>query len=232
MSAKKKSAKKPKEGTLQIGLLLDESGSMLGNETAVVGGVNEFVEQLRLQEDETKVVATLGLFDSHGNDPVVRYAYAGIPLEEVAPLGPGEYAPRGATPLNDAVAGVIRKIAKQMSKGDRVILVVLTDGYENASETPTRKLRKLIAAKEADGWEFVYLGANQDAWAESEAIGIADRGKRFDFDASPAGTRAAMAHSARKAMRFREDPDAYKAELADDGDRILEDGSVRREREE
>jgi hypothetical protein len=232
MSAKKKPAKKPKGSTLQVGLLLDESGSMLGNETAVVGGVNEFVEQLRLQEDETKVVATLGLFDSHGNDPVVRYAYAGIPLDEVAPLDPGAYLPRGATPLNDAVAGVIRKIAKQKSKGDRVILVVLTDGLENASETPTRKLRKLIVEKEAEGWEFVYLGANQDSWAESEAIGIADRGKRFDFDASPAGTRAAMAHSAGKAMRFREDPDAYKAELADDGDRILEDGSVRREREE
>jgi uncharacterized protein YegL len=231
MSARKKSAKKPEPETLHVGLLLDESGSMCGNETAVIGGVNEFVEQLRHQEAESKVVATLGLFDRNGNEPVVRYAYAGIPLDEVAALGNGDYAPRGATPLNDAVVGVIRKIDEQHSKGDRVILVILTDGLENASETPSRKVRKLIQEKEAKGWEFIYLGANHDSWAESERIGIADRGKRFDFQASPHGTRAAMAHSAEKVKRWRSNEAAYRAEQADEGDVIDPDGTVRRERD-
>ena len=221
-----------KNETLHVGLLLDESGSMCGNENAVIGGVNEFVANLRHQESETKVLATLGLFDRNGNDPVVRYAYAGIPLDEVATLGEGDYVPRGATPLNDAVMGVIRKIDAQRSKGDRVILVVMTDGFENASETPSRAVRKLIAKREAQGWEFIYLGANQDSWAESERIGIADRGKRFDFDASPRGTVAAMAHSAEKVQRFREDPAAYRDELRDEGDVIDPDGKVRRERED
>ena len=186
---------------------------MLGNESAVIGGVNEFVEKLRSQESKTKVSATLGTFDRHGNDPVVRYAYSGIPLEEVVAMTPEQYLPRGATPLNDAVAGVIRQIDSQASKGDRVMLVVLTDGLENASETPTRELRKLIAEKEAEGWEFIYLGANQDAWAESDAIGITARGKKFDFVASHAGTAAAMRFASDRARRFREEPGRYTREL-------------------
>lgn len=220
--------------TLHVGLLLDESGSMAGTESSVVGGVNEFVEKLRADEagNETKVVATLGMFDRHAHDPVVRYAYAGIPLDEVAVLQPGAYRPRGATPLNDAVAGVIRKIDGQRSKGDRVILVVLTDGFENASETPSGALRKLIADKEAEGWEFIYLGANQDAWDDSDQIPIAPRGRKFDFEASPAGTAAALRHSAVRVRDFRDDPAEYSDSLRRQGDSIRPDGSVTRERDD
>lgn len=224
-------SKKSKSQKLHVGLLLDESGSMLGNESAVVGGVNEFVEKLRSQESTTKVSATLGTFDRSGNDPVVRYAYSGIPLEEVVAMTPEQYLPRGATPLNDAVAGVIRQIDSQASKGERVMLVVLTDGLENASETPTRELRKLIAKKEAEGWEFIYLGANQDAWAESDAIGIQARGKKFDFVASRAGTAAAMRHAADRASRFRDAPEEYVEELRTLGDSISESGRVERKRD-
>lgn len=230
-SKKKSKTEDSRDDRLHVGLLLDESGSMLGNESSVIGGVNEFVEKLRLQESETKVVATLGKFDLHGGAPVVRYAYSGIPLDEVATMALEEYMPRGATPLNDALAGVIREIDEQCSKGDRVILVVLTDGLENASETPTRQLRKLIARKEAAGWEFIYLGANQDAWAESDAIGIQARGKKFDFVASRAGTAAAMSVAADRASRFRAEPDAYRQELESLGDSISESGAVERKRE-
>jgi uncharacterized protein YegL len=221
--------------TLHVGLLLDESGSMAGTEAAVVGGVNEFVEKLRADEAgaETKVVATLGVFDRHAHDPVVRYAYAGIPLEEVTTFETGDYRPRGATPLNDAVVGVIRKIASDIrGKGDRVILVVLTDGFENASETPSRVVRKLIAEKEAEGWEFIYLGANQDAWADSGQIPVAPRGRKFDFDASPQGAAAALRHSASRVRDFRVDPAAYRESLKDQGDSILPDGGVERRRKD
>lgn len=219
-----------KNETLHLGLLLDESGSMGGTEAAVIGGVNEFVEKLRADESETKVVATLGMFDRHAHDPVVRYAYAGIPLEEVAVLEPGAYRPRGATPLNDAVVATIRSISDQVSKGDRVMLVVLTDGLENASETPSRTVRELIADKEADGWEFIYLGANQDSWADSGQIDVAARGRKFDFVATPAGTAAALRHSAGRVRDFRDDPDLYEASLPAQGDAILEDGEVERRR--
>ena len=54
---------KTKKKNLHVGLLIDESGSMLGMESAVVGGINEFVEKLRAEEDKTKVLATLGSAD-------------------------------------------------------------------------------------------------------------------------------------------------------------------------
>ncbi len=41
-----------------------------------------------------------------------------------------------------------------------------------------------------------------------------------------------MAHSAERVQRFREDAEAYRSELADEGDVIDPDGKVRREREE
>lgn len=219
-----------KSKALHVGLLIDESGSMLGMETAVVGGINEFVEKLRAEENETKVLATLGSFDRHGHDPVVRYAYAGIPLDEVDVVPPEFYRPRGATPLNDAVVGTIRKIDAAKGAKDRAILVILTDGLENASETSSKKVGKLIAAKEAEGWEFIYLGANQDSWADSGQIPVAPRGKKFDFEASAEGTRAALRHSAARVGRYRAAPDEYRAELDEMGDSIREDGRVERKR--
>jgi uncharacterized protein YegL len=215
--------------TVHVGLLIDETGSMGGTEIAVVGGINEFIESLRADNADARVVATLSMFDLHGNDPVVRVKFKGIPIEDVTLLGPGDYAPRGATPLNDAVAKTIRKMSRAVKKGDRAMLVILTDGLENSSETSSREVRKLIHRKEKAGWEFIYLGANQDAWAESERIGLAQTGKSLGWEASPAGTRDALALSADRAKSFRDDPERYKAELAQLGDSV-KDAKRRRPR--
>ena len=205
-------AKQTKD-TLHVGLLIDESGSMGPMHGAVIGGTNEFVAKLAADQNGTKVLATLGMFDLHGNDPVVRVKFEGIPVAEVGTLGPDDYAPRGATPLNDAVASTIWAMDKRVKKGHRAMLVILTDGLENSSKTSTRDLRKLILAREKRGWEFIYLGANQDAWAESDRIGIVARGKKFDYEASPAGTRAALRASGERAKRFRDAPAEYRTEL-------------------
>jgi uncharacterized protein YegL len=204
---------KPKKDTLHVGLLIDESGSMGPMHGAVIGGTNEFVAKLAADQNGTKVLATLGMFDLHGNDPVVRTKFEDIPVAEVATLGPDDYAPRGATPLNDAVGKTSRAMDKRVRKGHRAMLVILTDGLENASETTSRDVRKLINEREKRGWEFLYLGANQDAWAESQRMGIADRGKQFDYEASPAGTRAALRASGERAKRFRDSPAEYREEL-------------------
>ncbi len=130
------SKKKPE--TVHVGLLVDETGSMMRDEPAVIGGVNEFVENLRPPEADDQ-----GARDARHVRPAwqrpgraVRSSPASRSTRS-APLGPGDYAPRGATPLNDAVVKTIRKMAAQVKKGDRAMLVVLTDGLENASETPT-----------------------------------------------------------------------------------------------
>jgi Mg-chelatase subunit ChlD len=215
--------------TVHVGLLIDETGSMSGMEPAVVGGINEFVESLRADRADASVRVTLSMFDLHANDPVVRPKYKAIPLAEVAALEPGDYRPRGATPLNDAVSKTIRGMSRAVKKGHRAMLVILTDGLENASETPSREVRKLIHRKEKAGWEFIYLGANQDAWAESERIGLGDSGKNLSWDASPQGTRDALAVTADRAKSFRDDPARYKAEANDLGDSV-ESAKLRKRR--
>lgn len=222
-------AKTKTKDTLHVGLLVDETGSMCGTEPHVVGGINEFVAKLASDANGTRVLATLGMFDLHGNDPVVRVKFDDIPVEEVDTLGPGDYSPRGATPLNDAVVRTIRSMDKRVKKGHRAMLVILTDGLENASETSSRDVRKLIREREKRGWEFIYLGANQDAWSESQKIGLAQAGKSFDFSGSPEGTRAALRASGGRAKRFRDAPAAYAAELNQLDSRIGEtDEDVKR----
>ncbi|MGH3041442.1 MAG: vWA domain-containing protein [Gaiellaceae bacterium] len=215
-----KNGKSAGQETVHVGLLVDETGSMGGMEVAVVGGINEFIESLRADESEANVLATLSMFDLHGNDPVVRPRFKAIPLDEVTLLEAGDYTPRGATPLNDAVAKTIRSMSRAVKKGDRAMLVILTDGFENASETSSRDVRKLIHRKEKVGWEFIYLGANQDAWAESEKIGLAETGKNLRWDASPRGTQDALEVSADRAKSFRDDPARYKREALGLGDSV------------
>jgi len=89
--------------------------------------------------------------------------YEGVPLAAVPPL---ELEPRGGTALHDAIASAIISVRK--ADPDRVIMVIITDGEENASREykgveGARKVGGMIARRQAaDGWEFVFLGAGLD----------------------------------------------------------------------
>lgn len=224
----KKGGKDKHRDTLHVALLIDESGSMGPLHGAVIAGVNEFINELKVDPSPTtRTLASLAMFDLHGGEPPVRVRFSDLPLHKVRPVGPSEYAPRGATPLNDAVArtiGALEKLSRHGSgnggPADRVMIVVLTDGLENASETSSDELRKLIVAKEAEGWEFVYLGANQDTWAATQQMGLNQRGKHFAWEASLAGVGAAMRVGGDRAKKFRDAPDEYRAESSMLSDRI------------
>ena len=62
-----------------------------------------------------------------------------------------------------------------------------TDGLENASREYTKShIHDLIEQKTKDGWVFVYLGANQDAFAEAGSLGIAaNRTINYDVRDTP-----------------------------------------------
>ncbi len=223
----KTETKSPKRDILHVALLIDESGSMAPMQGAVIAGVNEFIGDLKADSSETtRTLASLAMFDLSGGEVPVRIRFFDRPLKRVRPIGPSDYVPRGMTPLNDAVArtiGLLEKAAAPASakgKADRVMMVVLTDGLENASETTSEGLRKLIVAREAAGWEFVYLGANQDTWATSQAMGLNQRGKHFGWEASAAGVGAALKVSSDRVLRFRDAPEQYRAESIQLDDRI------------
>jgi hypothetical protein len=155
-------------------VLLDRTGSMAACADDAVGGYNTYVSNL-----PAAACVSLTLFDSGGID-LVRDAVA--PPD--AALKDREFAPRGMTPLY--AIGQTITVAEGRSKGfDRVALVILTDGNENASVKFKRDdvLKLLKDKQEQDGWLVIYLGANQDAWAVGGQFGtVADNSMSIDAD--------------------------------------------------
>ncbi|OPL08843.1 MAG: hypothetical protein AVO33_07960 [delta proteobacterium ML8_F1] len=166
-------------------LLLDRSGSMQGLEHETIGGYNSMVEKQRELEGEATV--TTVLFDNH-----IEMLHDRVDIRKVVPLTREEYFVRGGTALLDALGLSIRRmvqVQRQMNPEDRakkVIFVITTDGYENASQHFSYPEIRSMIAKERDvyGWEFIFLGANIDAAAEAEKFGIArERTAQFHADA-------------------------------------------------
>lgn len=204
-ATKKKTAKKKTETkTTRIGFVIDESGSMQGNEQSVIDGYNEFVATLvKEAPDAAKVFGTLAFFDYNPPDPNVRFKRDNVVFGQMPELAHrvddygraiGDYRPRGLTPLNDAIAEMIGKLDEAAGEDDQVMLVIVTDGGENASkDIDLAGLRVLAEGREAAGWEFIYLGANVDSFSQARKIGLSGKaGQHANFVASPRGTANTM----------------------------------------
>lgn len=91
-------------------------------------------------------------------------------------LNEGTFQPRGGTPLIDAAYKTIKAVEESL-KGDtktKVTICIQTDGEENSSmEHDYKDLTALIKEKQALGWEFIFMGAGIDAYAQATAMGIA-----------------------------------------------------------
>ena len=70
-------------------------------------------------------------------------------------------------------------------------MLIVTDGQENASrETTADALRQMIEHQvHGYQWEFIYLGANVDAFAEGGKMGI-QAARNVNFDADVEGVQA------------------------------------------
>jgi uncharacterized protein YegL len=152
-----------------ICLILDRSGSMQGREGDVIGGVNNFIEEQKKLPDPASVAFVR--FDTE----IERFRPM-VDLSKVEPLTKAEYQPRGSTALLDAVGQTITKLDEdwKAEKPDRCIVVIVTDGAENASREYTKaKIQALVKARQDSNlWAFIYLGANVDAFDEANSMGI------------------------------------------------------------
>lgn len=178
-----------------ISVLIDASGSMQGVKQDTIDGFNQFVEDQK--KEPGKAFLTLTLFDT-----TVSVEYVATPLDQVSPLTAKTYHPKGGTALWDAQGITIEATANylaSLSPQDRpakVIFLTMTDGGENSSvdfQNP-EDLKKIIDAKtEADGWLFVYTGANQDSYLVAQKMGYAATNT-----ANYAGTSAGTSDSFRR----------------------------------
>ena len=161
---------------IHISVVLDRSGSMARIADFVVDGFNEYLNEQR-QRDGT---ARLSLVQFDSSDPF-EVLIDGRDLKRVYDLDHAAYQPRGMTPLMDAVGGMIGRIDSDVAnrksanlEEEDQIVVVVTDGQENASREFTRAtIFELVEKRRQDGWVFVFLGADQDSYAEGQAMGVA-----------------------------------------------------------
>lgn len=207
-----------------ICFIMDRSGSMQNVRKDVIGGVNNFIEQQKKKPAPASMAFVR--FDSPENTPVIERFRPMQPLAEIAPLTLEEYDPRGWTPLLDAVGKTIVDLDEDWKREqpDRAIVVIVTDGMENASKEYTKpKIKSLIQAREASGkWTFIFLGANVDAFAEASAIGIRSV-NTANYTASSAGIGATYSTVSETVGRMR----ATGATMAHNlGGNIAEDGTL------
>lgn len=160
---------------LHVYFLLDRSGSMESMASDVIGGFNTFLAAQSADGDDA--LMTLVQFDSENSHEMLANAAA---LRDVSRLDAGTFLPRGGTPLYDAIGhlvadATIRSETKASAGAwaEDILFVIFTDGQENQSVEYTRQnVFDLISRKEEAGWTFVFMGANQDVYAETVQIGI------------------------------------------------------------
>ena len=133
-----------KNNYTELVFILDRSGSMAGLEKDTIGGYNALLEKQKREKGKARI--TTVLFDDR-----YELLHRMMPLKEVLPLTDKEYFVRGSTALLDAVGLTIsqmvavHKSEKPEDKPGKVLFVITTDGYENASkEYNQEKVRKMI----------------------------------------------------------------------------------------
>lgn len=177
--------------TTVVHLLIDQSGSMQVTRKSTVDGINEYINTLK--EDGGKYKVSLTMFDSDMEGKLrLNKPWDSIYIDDVPELVLEDYNPNGGTPLQDAFCMTLKDMSDRTD--EKYLFVVLTDGYENTSKEYTANdMKKLKAKLEAkDNWTFVYLGANQDAFATSAAYGFTSS-NTSNFNSTAAGTGMAFA---------------------------------------
>lgn len=156
----------------EIIVVLDRSGSMYSVCDDTIGGFNSFVESQRKSPGTARL--TLAEFDFE-----YELIHNGVNIKKVPPLTRDSYVPNGTTALLDAIGKTIIETESRLSSlsdksaPDKVIFVIITDGEENSSmEFKLEKINSMINEKRDSGWDFVFLGANQDAIKTSSSLGV------------------------------------------------------------
>lgn len=183
-------------------IVTDESGSMEPLKDDVRGGFNRYVDDLR-DDADSKYRLTVAMFNHD-----YRSVCVAANLGDVPKLDGTNYRPGGMTALVDAIGRTVTDFetrVPELADGDRVLLVVQTDGFENSSkEYTTEQVRKLITDREVDGrWSCVFLGAGPNAWTQAGGLGFA-AGQTVVVGADSAGTRSSysgLTHATRSYSR-------------------------------
>jgi uncharacterized protein YegL len=168
-----------------------------------IGGFNSFLESQQKAPGQAKL--TLVLFD---HEYIV--AQDGRPVQQVQKLDTHSYQPRGNTALLDAIGRTIKTVGERLDytpeqeRPGKVLIVILTDGLENASqEFSLEQINQMIQhQREVYSWEFIFLGAGQDAIQVATVLGFS-AASAVQFSGTPEGTAQAFEAISRTSVAYR-----------------------------
>jgi uncharacterized protein YegL len=166
-------------------IIIDESGSMQCIKQEAINSVNETIQTIRAAEkmhiDQEHYVSLV----SFNND--VKIINDCVRIEDVKELTDATYQPDCCTALYDAMGTSINMLRKHIAPGDKVLVTVVTDGYENASkEWNSKAIKALVEQMRGQGWVFAYIGANHDVESVATSISITNA---ISFEASDIGVQ-------------------------------------------
>lgn len=146
----------------------------------MIGGFNAFLRNQQNEPGDARLSLVKFSNMEWGRFSYYRPVFLSQPIGAVQLLSKGGFVPRGDTPLLDSLARAIDELGSELAntpEADRpakVIFVIITDGLENSSRYQTRQMimERIEHQQRKYGWQFVYLGANQDALAVAAEIGI------------------------------------------------------------
>jgi hypothetical protein len=159
-------------------MIVDQSGSMSGSESQVIEGFNgqlKSIQTIQKEFPDQELIMGLRFFNSQ----VERNAVPFNNVSTIAPLSREVYRPDGCTALLDAIGKSIYDIKTQFGHEIEenlatVVLIIITDGYENASRFYTYgDIQRMVKELEAtEKWNFTFMGADLDAMSVSQNIGF------------------------------------------------------------
>lgn len=161
-----------KKDKTEIIILLDRSGSMDLIKEDMEGGIKTFIEDQRTISGDCRV--SYYRFD---NEWEMVFDNIDINHKDANEI---KLRPRGATALLDAIGKTVNVVGERLEKTpendrpEKIVFVIITDGLENDSREFSREqvMEKIKHQEEKYNWEFVYLGANQDAIKEGGNLGV------------------------------------------------------------
>jgi hypothetical protein len=199
-----------------ITIILDRSGSMESVKADTIGGFNSFLSSQ--QNNETEACLSLLQFDDQFD---TLYIDKNVKLADK--LTAATFQPRGMTALFDAIGITINSVGQRLAalpeaeRPDKILLVIVTDGEENSSrEFTADKIAEMINhQRDVYKWEFMFIGANQDAVLSANKIGIPTQAA-LTYAANSEGTQIAFSMMANKVNNYRNLNEAAALEFNDE----------------
>lgn len=168
-------------------IILDESGSMSSIYNESLSAMNETITSIRNLQNtypEQHHFVSIITFEGTG-ETAIKVRRDRVAIEKVEEFTEKDYCPGSYTPLYDAMGYSINHLDKNISDKDAVMVTIITDGMENASQYYSGKqIKTLVSRQRKKGWTFAYIGANQDAIEVANEINISNA---INFEATTEG---------------------------------------------